>query len=373
MVCSRYLLNNLWFFLVLVLPFSASGQQYTWKAGFSTFKGFILEHNEDMQGLANTHPQGVELVISKQTYGYQDWESFLNYPEVGLGMGWIDYRFPEVLGKSVAIAPFMKFRVFSGKHSSLRFRLGTGIGIHSQPFNLEANRANNALSSSLSFNMHGKLGYYMQAGKYWLAGLETGIWHFSNGSWTQPNSGINVIYGSLNLARKIGRLDVDFQPEKSTKLKENAFYLFFQANGGLNMSRDLAGKNIRERFLYTSYNVSANWQLSRISSVTVGADAFFSNTIKREIRERFEYGQEDKLYDHRRAGVFAGHEFYANRLSLVTQIGVYVYQPYSHLQRRLYQRYGLRYLLTDALCLSLQLKTHGGVAEVVEWGIGFKL
>jgi hypothetical protein len=107
--------------------------------------------------------------------------------------------------------------------------------------------------------------------------------------------------------------------------------------------------------------------------VHVGADAFFSNTVKREIKERFTYGQEDKRYDHRRAGVFAGHELHANRLSLLIQAGVYVYQPYTHLQRRFYQRYGLRYLLSDALCLSLQLKTHGGVAEVVAWGIGLKL
>ena len=71
-------------------------------------------------------------------------------------------------------------------------------------------------------------------------------------------------------------------------------------------------------------------------------------------------------------GVFAGHELLFGRLAFVSHLGVYVYEPY-HSATRYYERLGLKYHVTPRLFGAIDLKLHGGKADVIEFKVGAKL
>jgi hypothetical protein len=76
--------------------------------------------------------------------------------------------------------------------------------------------------------------------------------------------------------------------------------------------------------------------------------------------------------DWKRIGVFVGHELFINKMSLVTQLGYYVYYPYDF-EGRIYNRIGMKRYFGDKFFGAITLKSHGAKAEAVEFGIGVRL
>ena len=76
--------------------------------------------------------------------------------------------------------------------------------------------------------------------------------------------------------------------------------------------------------------------------------------------------------DCKRVGLFVGHELFINRLSLITQLGYYVYYPYDF-EGRTYFRLGLKWYIYKSMFAAISLKSHGAKAEAVEFGIGVRL
>ena len=57
---------------------------------------------------------------------------------------------------------------------------------------------------------------------------------------------------------------------------------------------------------------------------------------------------------------------------MILQLGVYVYKPYKP-EEWLYTKIGLKYYFTDNIYGSMILKSHFATAEVLEFGIGYRL
>jgi hypothetical protein len=75
--------------------------------------------------------------------------------------------------------------------------------------------------------------------------------------------------------------------------------------------------------------------------------------------------------DHKRAGVFIGHELHLGKTSVLTQLGYYFYQPIPF-ESKFYNRMGLQRKLTDEVFVSVSLKSHGAKAEGVSLGVGYR-
>ena len=76
--------------------------------------------------------------------------------------------------------------------------------------------------------------------------------------------------------------------------------------------------------------------------------------------------------DYKRVGLFVGHELFINRMSIVTQLGYYVYYPFDF-EGRTYFRIGLKRYFGKKFFGAITLKSHGAKAEAVEFGIGVRL
>ena len=78
------------------------------------------------------------------------------------------------------------------------------------------------------------------------------------------------------------------------------------------------------------------------------------------------------MHDFKRVGITFGNEVFISRDSMLVKVCVYVYKPYQVADKRIYQRYGLKYAINDYLFAGVLLKSHYGTADFVEWTLGVK-
>ena len=118
-------------------------------------------------------------------------------------------------------------------------------------------------------------------------------------------------------------------------------------------------------------SVYGSRKLTRTNTLLLGADGFYDTALPEEF---INVGRPvpDAELDARMAGITVGHQLHLGRLSLVVQVGRYIYQPLK-LFPDYYQRYGLQYDLTQHLSASVMLLAHTRTANVVEWGLGWQL
>ncbi|MCB0435774.1 MAG: acyloxyacyl hydrolase, partial [Mangrovimonas sp.] len=140
---------------------------------------------------------------------------------------------------------------------------------------------------------------------------------------------------------------------------------------GINES-DIVGGGQYPFYIVSAY---ADKRLSHKSAIQLGADVFFSRFLKELIYYKSVAFPEEGVTgdeDWKRVGVFAGHELFINKLSVVTQLGYYVYYPFDF-EGRTYIRVGLKRYFGDKWFGALTLKSHGAKAEAVELGVGIRL
>lgn len=362
MLLMRYMI--LWT-LVLVgqsLLAQTERKTYAYTIGASVSKGFIIKQNESVAHLAVSHPQVMSVYVNKHTFGKKYCEQLYYYPDTGFSLSYFNY-FNPVLGKSVALSTYIAIPVTRLNHSEVSFKIGTGLAYHTRPHHPTYNNSNTAIGTPLSFSLLGSLRYVRQISDVWESGLSLSLTHFSNGAFSKPNAGINVPTIDVEVSRKIKPTSSEKVNWANQSKKFEGIYYFLGVSSGLK-ELDYG----EDKFSFLNMHFQASRRFNAISAIHLGLDAFFDNALKAFIEKEVK----DTKPDYRRAGLVAGHEFFYDRLSLVTQLGIYIYRPFKGFSSSVYQRYGLRYTWTDHLITYANLKTHGGRADFVEWGLGVK-
>lgn len=360
------------FFLVLVCLFSLAifAQESANDSYFDAnyFKGYITLHNNDILGLIQGHPEGVILSWNKKTFGNEAWEQRYNYPDYGASLIYQNLKNP-ILGNNIGVYGHYNFFFFK---RNLMFRVGQGIAYASNPYDRVENPKNIAFGSRLLSSTYVMLQYKKER-IFDRFGFQAGftLIHYSNANFKAPNTSINTIALSAGVTYNLEQES----PKYISNLGEEKFAEPIKYNivlrGGINQS-DLIGTAQYPFYVASAY---ADKRLNRKSAIQFGADIFFSNFLKDQIR--FEStallnngvtGDED----YKRVGIFVGHELFVNKLSLLTQFGYYVYNP-SGFDGSTYIRAGLKRYFGDKWFGALTLKSHGFSAEALEFGIGVRL
>ena len=106
--------------------------------------------------------------------------------------------------------------------------------------------------------------------------------------------------------------------------------------------------------------------ISNKSRLSAGLDLFYDEGA-------LEYTlKENQLKNVMASGIFAGYELTLEKLSIVTQAGIYLSNPNPN-DPFYYERAGLRYIIANRVIPSLTLKAHQFKIDFIEWGIGFVL
>ncbi len=359
-------------YILLLCSLVVLGQQKTHSSyiDLSYFRGNIALHNNDILHLIEGHPEGYILSWNKKTYGYNDWEQRYNYPDYGVTYVYQNLK-SDALGTVASAYAHYNFYFFK---RNLMFRIAQGIAYTDRPYNKVDNYRNIAYGSHIMSSTFAMVNYKKERlfGRF---GVQAGLSliHYSNANVKAPNLSTNSMTLNVGVTYNIDEVE----PEYSTTLKgvkekftePIKYNLVFRT--GINES-DVVGSGQFPFYVASAY---ADKRIGIKSALQLGTDVFFSKFLEELIYyQSVSYPEEDVSgdEDYKRVGIFAGHELFVNRISLVTQFGYYVYYPFDF-EGRTYLRIGLKRYFGKKIFGAMTLKSHGAKAEAVEFGIGIRL
>ena len=326
---------------------------------------FILNHTKSISHLVTSHPTGFELNAQRQTTGAAAWHGWYKYPKVGLALVYYDYHNP-ILGQSYAATVYLSKTFLRTRRHDLSFRLGTGLAWFTNPFDLQTNRKNTIVSSALNATMQLRLEYDYALTPHLGVLLGVGLNHYSNGATTKPNFGVNlpsVVLG-LNYHQQRPAPTLPSLAPAPADVGHN----FLLASTSLGYKQLDIGTYTK--YLVSSVTVAAGRRINRKSNLVAGLEGFYDRSLLAAQQDTAR--NQGKLTDVKKASVFLGHELLFGRLAFVANLGFYVYNPYKS-NSFYYERLGLKYQFTNVVFGAVDLKVHGGTADVIEFKVGAKL
>lgn len=331
-------------------------------------RGNISLHNNDLLHLIKGHPEGFIFSWNKKTFGDETWQQRYNYPDYGASFIYQDLK-NDVLGHSYGIYGHYNFYFFK---RNVLFRVGQGLAYNTNPYDKYNNPKNVALGSHILSSTYFMLNYKKE-NLFNRVGFQTGLTliHYSNANVKAPNTSINTVGVNVGLHYNLDDGSQEFIKDSDAKKITEPIKYNFAFRTGINQS-DVIGSDQFPFYILSAY---ADKRLSHYSAIQFGTDVFFSNFLKEFIYYRSVAFPEDNLSgneDHKRVGLFAGHELFVNKMSLITQLGYYVYYPFNF-ETRVYMRIGLKHYFGNKFFGSVTLKSHGARAEAVEFGVGVRL
>lgn len=355
------------FFCAVVMAQDKTDTSYL---DFNYFKGNIALHNNDILHVIEGHPEGFILGWNVKTYGFNDWEQRYNYPDYGVSFAYQNLK-NNILGNVSSVYAHYNFYFLK---RALMFRIGQGLGYTNNPYDKENNFRNIAYGTKLMSSTFLMLNYKKER-LFDRFGLQAGfsLLHYSNANIKAPNASTNSIIFNLGVSYNLDKEELEYQntlDDNDRKFKQPLKYnIVFR--GGINES-DVVDSGQFPFYIVSGY---VDKRINRKSAFQLGTDVFFSNFLKELIYYKSVSFPEENVSgeeDFKRVGVFAGHELFVNKTSLVTQLGYYVYYPFDF-EGRTYFRVGLKRYFSDKWFGALTLKSHGAKAEAVEFGIGVRL
>ena len=340
-----------------------------WYIDVNYFKGNIALHNNDILHLITGHPEGVILSWNKKTYGDEAWQARYNYPDYGASFIYQDLKNPN-LGENFGLYAHFNFYFLK---RTLQLRVAQGLAITTNPYDRIENPKNIAFGTKILSSTYLMLNYKTpRFFKHFEAQTGLSLIHYSNANVKAPNTSINTIALNLGLNYHFNSSNPEYKKLDSNTVNVTEPIKYnFVFRSGINQS-DIIGSGQYPFYIISAY---ADKRLSHKSGVHIGSEVFFSNFLKEFIRYTFVAFPESNTNgneDYKRVGVFAGHELFINKLSVLTQLGYYIYYPFDF-EGRSYFRVGLNRYFGKNFLGSVTLKSHGAKAEAVEFGVGVRL
>ncbi|MDQ3191628.1 MAG: acyloxyacyl hydrolase, partial [Bacteroidota bacterium] len=325
--------------------------------------GFIMVHRDNMSHLVKGHPMMVELSISKPTFGKSQWEQVYNFPELGVSFLYAGLENKKQLGPVYAIFPYINFKLNQSDFCNFRLRIGSGIGYFPVTFDVLNNHKNLAISSHLNGAVN-----FLFLNRIRLTNkmsLENGIafTHFSNGAYKMPNLGINIVTVNSGLSLLIG--DATKTPTKGLLLPHSKS-LDYGIIGTVGIKAlEAEGK----KYPVYTFRTFIDKSISYKSSVGAGLDLGYNTSIiDRLVYDNIIVTKKTSIIQ---PGVNLAYTVKINNLSLFINKGIYL----NRIDVRsgiFYHRLGIRYKFNNRLIANVSLKTHFGIADHFEYGLGYK-
>jgi len=370
--------------------------------------GNILKHTTHLTNLVKGSVVGGEFDIEWQTMGEENWHQYFNFPQIGVGVVGLDLGNPEMLGQLAAVYPYLNFKLLDLKFMQLNLKGGAGMSFLNKTFNNTATDLNNlntgnaAIGSVVNVYFAGGGSVEFPFGKAWSAYGAFNWNHASNGSFYQPNSGINMLNASVGIRYNPVWM-MNYKPEiKGIPYMPQKFTLEVIASGGV---RELYYRD-NKMFPTGSLVVSLFRQIGNNLRLGLAVDNFYDgvygsvfiarNNPLNTTKYGFTYITEDKLANKFRVGVSLQPELVFGKITAGIHFGMYLYNPIKNLEPYseasvttlnkpliysynieeesgwFYTRASLKYAFSKHLFASLGLKTHLQKAEFIEWGMGYR-
>lgn len=326
--------------------------------------GTLLPHHNSISYFVEDRINTIDIKLSKATHGNKYWNQLYRYPYYGLGFYRSNLSNDEIYGYVNALYTYLKVP-FIGKSNGLNlsYQMAFGMSYLTKHFDIKDNYENLAIGSNLNIYLDLSLQSSIPVSKKIALTNSLRFTHFSNGRIQSPNKGLNLLTASAGLIYQLNSSLTERTITPPLEIKNKNEYTVVYAGGQKTLSR-FDGKNYYASSIifdyYRNYSLKGRW--------SAGCDFFYdeSNKVLTGNTEKSELLNPD-LYQF---GLHLGHDLTFDKLSIVVNLGGYIYAPVEVLAP-IYKRIGLRYRFKNKLVANLTLKTHWAKASFVEWGVGY--
>lgn len=328
--------------------------------------------------------------IGNRLHGIKDWHSFYHYPDLGLNFLVGSIGNNEKLGNFAALVPEMTFHFPLSKKWISSVSAGLGVSYFNKPFNKITNTENIVIGSHITFCALAGFNFEYELKEDVSIIFKTAVYHSSNSHTSLPNVGMNLP------ALGVG---VKYFPRGTPGIIKRDSAANFESkvhfNVRLGMGHNEQGGSTAPTNgpAYPIYLVSmfASKNISPINKLQLGVEGWYNTGV-------YDYIISQNFYDDNQTWsamaivVYAGHEFLIGHLSLVTQGGVYLHNPFysdrvkgksdvslkEKLKTIFPARLGLQYYYFNAIekhrhnfFAGIYIKTNLGQADFLDTGIGY--
>ena len=286
------------------------------------------------------------------------------FPIMGVGFYMSTFH-EEEIGNPNALFYYFNMPVTFERNRKLTMSyLGAfGLSYNFHPFDSVNNPSDVFIGSynNCYFNFTYMLNFHIDP--EWVVDLSVGIKHFSNGSFKQPNYGINLLLLGAGVSYRPNNVHLQhFEKSIPKFIRHNQFNLTLMAGSknyvageknylktglGVNWLRAL-GYKYRGGLGFDMYYAAQSGPRNDVETT-------FSNSMSFAVVGSWEWALTRKLYVPVAFGV------YLKRNELNGEA-----EPY-------YERVGIRYRLNNNLFAGVTIKAHKGVADFFEWTVGYTL
>ncbi|MBR3914087.1 MAG: acyloxyacyl hydrolase [Bacteroidales bacterium] len=333
-----------------------------------TSYGFYAHHHFEMSSYS-AHFPSFELSIQKQTYGKSSWQSYFNYPTIGVtalysGLGNID-----IIGKAYAIYPFINFPFNKSKTNTFGLRFGVGLGYITEKFDLTSNYHNISIGSNFNAAINIALEYKHYLSNRFKISVFAGLTHFSNGCSNYPNSGINIINAGAGLTYLLtdphSYIPKSEYNDNYLKTIDCEYYI------GISAGIKRIEYNQKENIGVYHIDFYIMDRISNLSKIGLGFDLVYDATDNISIIDDYGY-QRFTFIEMLKPGISLAYELMIGDVSFLFNFG---YHPYGLDMSfgRWYQKIAMKVDLGNYIYGKITLNTHFGVADFIGFGMGVKL
>lgn len=327
--------------------------------------GFILEHRSTIGHLVKGYPSIYEINIGKPTCGHSIWHFENNKPDLGISLSFIDYKNPQQLGYSYAIAPYAEIPLNKIERSSrVVMRLCWGIAYLNKRFDVQENSKNIAIGSHVNSFVQFKWFWHLQINNKLRFEPGFAFTHESNARAKVPNLGLNIV--SLNAAFNyliVPKKAVCERPDTTPVIRSKNELLVYSAFGF--NQREVATDELYCGLLSAEFHRNVR----NTHKFGFGFDVYADqNYIKDYI---VEYKKSPEGLDNFRIAAKICYSYNVGRISFPIDIGYYVFQK-TKPDGLIVSRIGIKYYSKSGITASIGLRTHFAVAYNFEYGLGYR-
>lgn len=333
-----------------------------------TSYAFFIHHHFEMTSYPAHFPM-FELSFQKQTYGKQYWQAYFNYPTIGFSAFYSNLGNIDIIGKAYALYPFINFPLNKSKTNTFSFRMGVGLGYLTNKYHPTENFHNTSIGSNVNAAISLTFEYKRYLSERYKISVFAGLTHFSNGSSTEPNNGLNIINAGLSATYLLKDAE-EYIPKQYSQQDFKKIKPEFYIGLSYGTKRILVfQENYTSVFNLEFYILD---RISNLSKIGFGLDLVYDATDNIYVKNYYGYNFEPTFLQLLKPGIGLAYELLMGDASFLFNFG---YHPYGldMSYGRWYQKLALKVDVGKYIFGKITLNTHFGAADFIGFGIGVKL
>ena len=333
-----------------------------------TSYAFFIHHHFEMTSYPAHFPM-FELSFQKQTYGKQYWQAYFNYPTIGFSAFYSNLGNIDIIGKAYALYPFINFPLNKSKTNTFSFRMGVGLGYLTNKYHPTENFHNTSIGSNVNAAISLTFEYKRYLSERYKISVFAGLTHFSNGSSTEPNNGLNIINAGLSATYLLKDAE-EYIPKQYSQQDFKKIKPEFYIGLSYGTKRILVfQENYASVFNLEFYVLD---RISNLSKIGFGLDLVYDATDNIYVKNYYGYNFEPTFLQLLKPGISLAYELLMGDASFLFNFG---YHPYGldMSYGRWYQKLALKVDVGKFIFGKITLNTHFGAADFIGFGIGVKL